>query len=211
MLRARGADVQFGRRVAELTIEEGRVTALQTTDGPTGLEPGDSVVLAVPSWIAVGLMPDLMAPDSYEAILNIHFRMEPGPDGPGSEAGFIGMVGGTAEWVFIKPGHVSVTVSAANRLADEPARAIAELVWPNIRAALDLKWPARDPMPPFRVVKEKRATFAATAEQERRRPPARTKLANLVLAGDWTDTGLPATIEGAIRSGRTAAAAILTA
>jgi hydroxysqualene dehydroxylase len=65
-------------------------------------------------------------------------------------------------------------------------------------------------MPPCRVVKEKRATFAATAEQEIRRPHARTdQAANLVLAGDWTATGLPATIEGAIRSGRAAADALL--
>ena len=66
-------------------------------------------------------------------------------------------------------------------------------------------------MPPYRVVKERRATFAATAAQERRRPGPRTALANLVLAGDWTATGLPATIGGAIRSGRTAAEALLAA
>jgi uncharacterized protein with NAD-binding domain and iron-sulfur cluster len=74
-----------------------------------------------------------------------------------------------------------------------------------VRAALALP----EAMPPARVVKEKRATFAATAAQERRRPGARTHLANLVLAGDWTATGLPATIEGAIRSGRAAAKALL--
>jgi len=61
------------------------------------------------------------------------------------------------------------------------------------------------------VVKEKRATFAATAAQERRRPGTRTGLANLALAGDWTATGLPATIEGAIRSGRAAAEVLLAA
>jgi len=66
-------------------------------------------------------------------------------------------------------------------------------------------------LPVYRVVKEKRATFAATAQQEVRRPKARTGLAvNLVLAGDWTDTGLPATIEGAIRSGRSAANVVLS-
>ena len=66
-------------------------------------------------------------------------------------------------------------------------------------------------MPPWRVVKERRATVAATAAQERLRPGARTGLANLVLAGDWTATGLPGTIEGAIRSGRTAAEVLLAA
>ncbi|MGH7107451.1 MAG: FAD-dependent oxidoreductase, partial [Acetobacteraceae bacterium] len=59
--------------------------------------------------------------------------------------------------------------------------------------------------PLWRVVKEKRATIAATPEEERKRPPAKTRFANLVLAGDWTATGLPGTIEGAIRSGRVAA------
>ena len=58
-------------------------------------------------------------------------------------------------------------------------------------------------------MKERRATFAATPEQERRRPVAATRWSNLLLAGDWTATGLPATIEGAIRSGDTAAAGLL--
>ena len=57
------------------------------------------------------------------------------------------------------------------------------------------------------IVKERRATFAATPEQDRRRPSAQTRWDDLFLAGDWTKTGLPATIEGALRSGRTAAAA----
>ena len=60
-------------------------------------------------------------------------------------------------------------------------------------------------MPPVRVVKERRATFLASPAQIARRPAPQTSLRNLVLAGDYTDTGLPATIEGAIRSGRTAA------
>jgi len=104
--------------------------------------------------------------------------------------------------VFVKDGYISTTTSAANRLAESDADRIVASVWPNVRAALRLG----GRLPPWRVVKERRATMAATATQERRRPPARTDLANLVLAGDWTATDLPATIEGAIRSGETAAA-----
>jgi len=66
-----------------------------------------------------------------------------------------------------------------------------------------------EPLPPWQIVKERRATFAATPAQVVRRPRTRTRSENLVLAGDWTDTGLPATIEGAIRSGFAAAAALL--
>jgi uncharacterized protein with NAD-binding domain and iron-sulfur cluster len=100
-----------------------------------------------------------------------------------------------------------VTISAANRMVDNSADSIAAAVWPDVKTALDL----RGAMPPWRVVKERRATFAATPEQAALRPGPRTDLANVVLAGDWTATGLPATIEGAIRSGRTAAEALLAA
>ncbi len=111
----------------------------------------------------------------------------------------------------MKPDHVSVTISAANRMVDQPAEQIAAAVWPDVRAALRLPDEMPEGMPPWRVVKERRATFAATAAQDRRRPGARTPLGNLVLAGDWTDTGLPATIEGAVRSGRAAAGTMLQA
>ena len=197
LLRARSGEVRFNCRVAALGIVGDRVRGLQTTDGPMVV---DAVVLAVPPWVASDLLPGLVAPNEFQAILNIHFGVEADP----GEAGFVGVIGGTAEWVFVKQHHVSVTISAANRMVDEPAERIAAAVWPDVRLALRLD----GPMPAFRVVKERRATFAATVAQERRRPGARTELANLALAGDWTATGLPATIEGAIRSGRAAAEAL---
>ena len=64
---------------------------------------------------------------------------------------------------------------------------------------------ARRDLPPWQIVRERRATFAATPAQDSKRPGAATAWRNLVLAGDWTNTGLPATIEGAIRSGNRAA------
>ncbi len=202
-LQARGVRVLFGKRVSLIESAADRAAAFHTPDGPIKVGPSDSVVLAVPPWIASTLMPHLVAPSEFEAILNIHFRIEVDP----GEAGFVGLIGGTAEWVFVKPGHVSVTISAANRMVDQPAEQIAAAVWPDVRAALGLA----DPIPPWRVVKEKRATFAATPAQDRLRPPARTPMGNLALAGDWIATGLPATIEGAIRSGRAAAEVILAA
>ena len=81
--------------------------------------------------------PDCAAPDEFQAILNIHFRVDADP-GP---AGFIGLIGGTAEWVFVKRGHVSVTISAANRMVDQGAEAIAAAVWPDVQAALGLRGP----------------------------------------------------------------------
>lgn len=199
-LRSRGCEIVTGRRVTALRMENDQVIALETTEGTM---PVDAAVLAIPPWVASDLLPELVAPSEFQAILNIHFRAEAERVPPG----FIGVVGGTAEWVFVKTGHVSVTISAANRMVDQDAEEIATAVWPDVRTVLNLE----GRMPPWRVVKERRATFAATAGQDRLRPGARTRLANLVLAGDWTATGLPATIEGAIRSGRSAAEMLLAA
>jgi squalene-associated FAD-dependent desaturase len=202
-LGARGGRLVSNHRIAEFGISEARIDELRSPNGTMPVTAGEAVVLAAPPWVATDLLPGLDAPEAFESILNIHFRITAEP----REAGFIGVIGGTAEWIFVKPQVVSVTVSAANRLLDLPAGDIAARVWPEVRAALALA----EPMPPVRVVKEKRATFAATATQERRRPGPRTSLANLALAGDWTATGLPATIEGAIRSGRAAAKVLLGA
>ncbi|HTR16722.1 MAG TPA: hydroxysqualene dehydroxylase HpnE [Acetobacteraceae bacterium] len=203
-LSARGAEIRTGSRVAGLTIEGGRVAELALPEGKLPLGPEDAVVLAVPPPVAATLLPGLTVPDQFEAIANLHYRFEAEP-GP---AGFIGLVGGTAEWVFVKPGIVSITISAANRLADHAPEALAETVWREVQAALGIT----APLPAWRLVREKRATFAATPAQDARRPgPRAAGLANLALAGDWTATGLPATIEGAIRSGCTAARALRAA
>ena len=93
-------------------------------------------------------------------------------------------------------------------LAGEDAEKIARLVWPEVVKALAL--PEESPLPAHRIIKEKRATFAQTPEEAARRPGTRTAFENMFLAGDWTDTGLPATIEGAVKSGFAAAQAVLT-
>ncbi len=217
LLQARQAEIRCNSRITQITIEQGRVTSLRSADEAVPLGPEAAVVLAVPPWIAADLLPTLTVPQAFQAILNIHFRCQPPVDAQITRisqiarAGFVGLTSGVAEWVFVKPGHVSVTISAANRMVDQPAATIAGLVWPNVVDALGLGDPLKSEMPPYRVVKERRATFAATLRQDARRPQGRTELAtNLALAGDWTNTGLPATIEGAIRSGRTAADVLLS-
>ncbi len=201
-LTARGGQPRFGARLAAIEAESGRVAVLRFAGGEVALGPDDAVVLAVPAAVAPTLLPGLTAPDAFEAIVNLHYRIT--AELPGG-AGFIGIVGGTAEWLFARPHVLSVTISAANRLVDRDAGELARTVWPEVAAAAGLA----APMPAWRVVKERRATFAATPAQNARRPGPHTALANLVLAGDWTATGLPATIEGAIRSGDRAAAILL--
>jgi len=87
-----------------------------------------------------------------------------------------------------------------------PREQLARDIWHDICKAAGLSDDvANGPLPPWQIVRERRATFEATPEQNAMRPGTATDWKNLFLAGDWTDTGLPATIEGAIRSGDQAA------
>jgi squalene-associated FAD-dependent desaturase len=203
LLAARGAEISFGHRLRSLTTASGAVAALDFgAKGQVAVAADEPVLLAVNAPVAVDLLPDLVAPTEFRGIVNAHYRMEP----PNAALhSFLGVIGGTAEWVFVKPGHVSVTISAAEHLIDRPAEDLAQAIWRDVVQALELGTTA---MPQWRIVKEKRATFAATPAQLRRRPGPVTAHHNMFLAGDWTDTGWPSTIEGAIRSGFAAAQTI---
>lgn len=147
----------------------------------------------------------MKTPKETHPIVNAHFRLEQKPASP-DNAGLIGLIGGTAHWIFFREDIISVTVSAADALAELAADKIADMIWADIRRAV-VGVPKRIPAR-HRIVKEKRATFAQTPASIRERPATRCKYENIYLAGDWTDTGLPATIEGSIRSGNHAAAVI---
>jgi squalene-associated FAD-dependent desaturase len=200
-LTAQGCEVRLGARVRKLGFDGGRLASLALGEDEIALGPDDAAVLAVPPWMAQDLLPGLEAPDEFRGILNAHFKV---PAPAGAEP-MVGLIGGTAEWVFAFEDRISVTVSAADRLLDIDRDSLAEQLWADVARLHGL--PAQ--IPPWQVVKEKRATFAATPAQDARRPGARTRWPNLALAGDWTATGLPATIEGALRSGRRAAQLIL--
>lgn len=197
-LHALGATVTLSHRLRALDHEDDRVSGLRFEDRTIALAATDSVVLAVPALVAAGLVPGLETPRGHRAIVNVHFRLSRPPGGPA----LVGLVGGISEWVFVRGQVVSVTISAADHLADDPTPLLAAQVWPEVARALNL--PSTE-TPPFRVVKERRATFSQTPAEVARRPSPRTAWRNLRLAGDWTATGLPATIEGAIRSGHVAA------
>ena len=197
-LRAQGAEICFGARLRALHFALDRVTELVFDTGPVGLGRGDSLILAVPAAVAARLVPALTVPDAYSPIVNAHFRCAVPTDSPY----FVGMIGGAAEWIFRKRAGLSVTVSAAGRIVDQPAEELRDLLWHD--AALAYRLPA-SPVPPARIVKERRATFLASPAQLLRRPAPTTRWKNLLLAGDYVDTGLPAAIEGAIASGYMAA------
>lgn len=201
-LRSRGVEVGFGQCVRRLDRSGDRVTAIDLGDRQIAVGESDSIVLAVPPGVCGSLLPGLVVPTEFRSILNVHFRLS---EMPSAGPAMIGLVGGNAQWLFRRQDMASVTVSAADGL-NGPPEDIAGRIWGEISQVLRCSGKG---IPAFRVVREKRATFAQTPEQMRRRPPTLTAWRNLFLAGDWTDTGLPATIEGAVRSGMKAAAELI--
>jgi len=203
-----GVDVRLGSKVTSL--EE--LAGIGSHDA--------SVVLAVPPADAARLAPDLVPPGLVEGlgsspIINLHLVY----DRPVLEEPFVAAVDSPLQWIFDRTSHagptavshggqyVAVSLSAADDLVDLPVATLKERFVPHVEALLPAARHAtlRD----FFVTRERQATFRPAPGTARFRPETRTKSARVYLAGAWTATGWPATMEGAVRSGEAAAAALL--
>jgi hypothetical protein len=204
-LGCHGTTLRAGARLRSIAREGDRVATLDFGEETVRLRPEDQVLLAVPPWEAARLLPEVVAPSLHAPILNLHFAHA--TDGP---VRFIGLLGGMAQWVLVRPEGVSVTVSAADEAVGLSEEEATRRIWPEVREAaqrfgLPGEWPAVPPR--ARAVRERRATPRHTLAPRPR--PQRQPLANLALAGDWTLPELPATLEAAIRSGEAAASALM--
>ena len=201
LLQGRGAGVRLSHELRAFASSGDRVNELDFGDDKIAVGPDDFVVLAVPPRPAAALMPGLKTPTKFRAIVNAHFRFDPPPGAPP----ILGVVGGLVEWLFAFPQRLSVTISNGDRLVDMPREELAQAIWSDVCKAGGVQ----GELPPWQIVRERRATFEATPEQNALRPGPVTAYKNLFLAGDWTATGLPATIEGSVRSGDRAADLVL--
>lgn len=200
-LRLRRAGIRLGERLRAIETRNSAASSLVFGDTTLGLSARDRVIVAVPPGIAAELVSGVPAPDQSSAIVNAHFRAS----APAGAPEMLGLLGGTAEWVFSFPNRISVTVSGADSIVDREREDLARILWRDVAAAHHLS----PELPPWQIVKEKRATFRATPDQAAKRSGTDTALKNVFVAGDWTATGLPATIESAVRSGQKAAEAAI--
>jgi squalene-associated FAD-dependent desaturase len=201
LLQGKGG-VHFNRELHAFVTTGTRVSGLDFGGSDKiALDVNDAIVLAVPPRAAAALLPGLTTPTKFRAIVNAHFRFDPPRDAPP----ILGVIGGLVEWLFAFPQRLSVTISNGDRLVEMPREELATAIWRDVCKAGSVT----GELPPWQIVRERRATFEATPEQNAARPGPVTGFKNLFLAGDWTDTGLPATIEGSVRSGDRAADHVL--
>lgn len=208
-LRSKGVDIRFNARLRAAEFSNGRVAALDFGEEKIPLGEGDEVILAVPPSRLKQIAPDLDPPGDDASILNVHYRtLHKVPAAPLGDSPFIGMVSADAHWCFVRDDIVSLTVSASHAIGmDEvPNQKAADDMWRETQVALDL---GDMPYEAVRVIRERRATPDQSPEAAQKRLKPETQWCNLTLAGDHTATGVPATIEGSIRSGDRAAAIVL--
>jgi squalene-associated FAD-dependent desaturase len=216
-IEAQGSIVRLKTEARVIVGDHGVVIGVRT---PAGIVQANAVVSAVPWFALADVLPDPV-PEPLGAILRHAAALDSSPivtvnlwlDGPVLPAPFLGFVDGPMHWAFDRraivgtsPYHVSMVASGAADLVrssndETTAAAVAQLarVLPGMRERRVLR---------SLVVREQRATFSLAPGGPPRPGPA-TGLPGFVLAGDWTDTGLPATIEGAVWSGRRAAEVVL--
>jgi len=197
--------VEFGTRVTSLGLRENRATHLEIGHKTIDLSPTDHLILCLPPNQIQSLVPQVQVPTLTRPILNVHFGLDEEYRLPRNEA-FVGVINGISQWIFRRETTLSVTVSRATALMDKEADKLSDQIWREVASAIGRPNISR---PPYRLIKEKRATICQTPAQIALRPDSVTRWKNLFLAGDWTNTGLPATIEGAVKSGQVAAKNLL--
>jgi squalene-associated FAD-dependent desaturase len=218
-LRRKGATLEFGAAVREIRMSAGRAVGVRLKDGRT--LDADNLISAIPPHALLAILPGHAT--QHWAFVDVQ-RLGTSPiinlwalvDRPVFDGPFVGLVGSPLHWIFdrdqIEPspkseGHLlSVTISGARSYVDDSPSALEGLFESELR-----RYFPRRPfeLRKFRVVKERRATISHAAGTYHRRPETKSPVPGLLLAGDWTRTGLPATIESAVKSGHDAAAVIL--
>ena len=216
--RLQGGEAMLGAGAREIAVEGGRVCGVRTSSGTV---EGDWYISALPSYDLVAVLPQSLAEGDffsrakglpYSPIVDVHIWY----DCPVMDEVFSGFVDSPVQWVFNKTRmqgedessgqYLCISLSGAWEYADTPKQEIRDMFLEEMKRLFPQ---ARDAqVTRLLIVKQPRATFRSIPGVGRHRLPNATPISNLFLAGEWVDTGWPGTMEGAVRSGQTAARAL---
>ena len=203
-IKKNGGDIFLSETVSNLIINRDRVTEVHTSSGV--YSDFNFIVSAIPPFALSRILDERnqfsIPKFTYSTILNIHLWLKDNS----FPKGFFGLINSPLHWVFNKGSHLNIVISDAEELASKSDAELLEICKIEMQ-----KYFLLDPqkISNYKIIKEKRATFIPSNDILDKRPQQKSKIKNLVLAGDWVDTGLPSTIESAVKSGRVAADLIL--
>ncbi len=202
---SKGGEIRCGETVNQLKSSGTKISEIVTSRGT--LKDFDFVISSVPLFafnridMAEKFKIDLDL--EYSPILTVHFWIKENP----LKESFYGLIGSPVHWIFNRGDHITIVISNAGYLMNEPKDRLFDLTADEIQKYLPIK---KIDILSYKIIKEKRATFIASCAVNKKRPSPETIFNNFFLAGDWTNTGLPSTIEGAVKSGKTAADIVIS-
>ncbi len=203
-IKKNSGKVLLSEQVKELVIKNDKVVSVNTE--LKKYNDFDFVITAVPLYALEKIIPNnllnINVDFSYSTILNIHLWLKENP----FKEKFYGLIDSPLHWIFNKGSHINIVISDANKYAEITNEEIIEMTFNELHKYTDIK---KEFLEKYKIIKEKRATFIPHNDILNKRPETKTKIKNLFLAGDWTNTDLPATIEGAAKSGKVAAELVL--
>lgn len=204
MLAKKDITPHFNQPLKSIDFDGKKPVKLIFQDMEVELGGYDKIILAVPRAMASRILPEITVPDGDASIVNAHFKLANDVP-PENAVPLIGLINAKTHWIFTRGPIISLTISAADALGLDKISEdeLLPALWDEVKEALNL--PTQFPFISARLIRERRATFDQSPASVAKRPGTKTVYDNLYLAGDWTDTGLPATIEASIRSGEVAA------
>jgi squalene-associated FAD-dependent desaturase len=202
-INGNNGNISLSESVIKLTFQENVIKEIITSKRV--ISDFDYVISALPLYALKKIisennfLPDLDL--DYSSILTVHLFLKENR----FENTFYGLIDSSVQWVFNKGSHLTVVISNADKFIDASNEEIINLILSELKKYILLE---SSDLTKYRIIKEKRAGFVPSNNILDKRPSAYTPYKNFFLAGDWTATGLPATIESAVKSGRIAAEAV---
>lgn len=200
-----GGRISLSEKVKTVELKNGKAVSILTDKRQ--IADFDSVVLAVPSFSVNRILENASVIDAdalvYSPILTLHLWLKSNP----FTERIYGLIKSDIHWLFNHGSHVSLVISSANEFLNENKEEVTERLLTELQNYFPVFY--RDLVVHTRLLIEKRAAFVETLDTERIRKKFAFCYGNVVLAGDWTNTKLPATVEGAVKSGVKAAEKIL--
>ena len=199
-IESKGGKVSLLESIERIKIDGNRVTGLETSKRK--ITDFDFIISAVPHYSLRKILLETELTEglelSYSSILSIHIRVNINF----LKEDFYGLIDSPVHWIFNHKDHLTLVISDANELIERSKEEIFDLAACELGKYTGIK---KEQIISYKIIKGKRATFIPSNQITGVRPKSKTKIENLFLAGDWTDTGLPSTIESAVKSGRMAA------